>query len=431
MDRRTRISLAARALGTTAIHATVLVPLGLTASFLYVLMAVVSTTVLASFLPMPTSVSSWIVIGLIVAAAVYGPYSTGSRVLAKVGESRERLLARVVPAELGDELHGGARRLAERGADGGETTEDDVRERLHDLFADSERDGRPTHDDRERFVATTRRLAAQAGVSCPTLGVHPGKTPLCYSVHHGGDTFLVVSRGLLAVLSATELEAVLAHEIAHLSNGDHRFMTWATFPLVAVERVADLGEVDDEEELWSDDLSLGLGRWGLVLVGLLVVAHVAILAAIFGLAGDVTLFLTAVGVVLALLVVVVVAGGVVTVVAAVAILLVAYAYRAALAWAELGTCLFSRGRELAADRAAARLTGDPGALVAALRRLDGSLDEPPPTDLREFAHTRDALNVVPALDPERDGSGGLLATHPRTETRIERLRELEREYERA
>lgn len=90
----------------------------------------------------------------------------------------------------------------------------------------------------------------------------------------------------------------------------------------------------------------------------------------------------------------------------------------------VGVGVFSRGRELAADTAAAELTGDPAALASALRRLDAAAAGAPATDLREHARTVDALSVHPMLDPSTDAGGGLTATHPATETRAERLERL-------
>jgi heat shock protein HtpX len=79
-----------------------------------------------------------------------------------------------------------------------------------------------------------------------------------------------------------------------------------------------------------------------------------------------------------------------------------------------------RGREFAADRGAAAVTGDPAALAAALERLEG--DPRPERDARlAFA----AANVVPLYDPS-----GLLArtmrTHPDTGDRVRRLRAMVR-----
>lgn len=106
-------------------------------------------------------------------------------------------------------------------------------------------------------------------------------------------------------------------------------------------------------------------------------------------------------------------------------------YGALVAWGAVGVGVFSRGREFAADAAAARLTGDPAALAGALSRLDGATADPPETDLREHATSVDALSVLPALSPSTDAGGGLAATHPATETRVDRLRALEARIETA
>ncbi|MFB6129512.1 MAG: M48 family metallopeptidase [Salinigranum sp.] len=96
--------------------------------------------------------------------------------------------------------------------------------------------------------------------------------------------------------------------------------------------------------------------------------------------------------------------------------------RLLVAWGQFGAGLFSRGREFAADLGSAEITGDPGALASALARLDRSVQSTPTADLRAV----EALNVLPTGLT----AGGLVASHPPTEERIERLRALERESER-
>lgn len=88
----------------------------------------------------------------------------------------------------------------------------------------------------------------------------------------------------------------------------------------------------------------------------------------------------------------------------------------------LGVGVFSRGREFAADAAAAELTGDPAALASALERLDGTTVERPSVDLRAVA----VANVLPAVDERQTG---LLASHPSTDRRVERLRGMVHEAE--
>ncbi|WP_254838956.1 zinc metalloprotease HtpX [Natronomonas marina] len=85
----------------------------------------------------------------------------------------------------------------------------------------------------------------------------------------------------------------------------------------------------------------------------------------------------------------------------------------------------SRYREFAADRGAATITGRPSALASALVTISGRMDRVPEEDLREQAEMN-AFFIIPI---SKGFIGRLARTHPPTEKRIERLRELEREME--
>ena len=87
----------------------------------------------------------------------------------------------------------------------------------------------------------------------------------------------------------------------------------------------------------------------------------------------------------------------------------------------------SRYREFAADRGAATITGRPSALASALVTISGRMDRVPEEDLREQAEMN-AFFIVPI---SKGFVGRLARTHPPTERRIEKLRELEREMETA
>ena len=83
----------------------------------------------------------------------------------------------------------------------------------------------------------------------------------------------------------------------------------------------------------------------------------------------------------------------------------------------------SRYREFAADRGGAAITGNPSALASALLTIDGSMDQVPKEDLREQSEMN-AFFVIPL----RSGVvGRLFSTHPPTEKRVDRLRDLEGE----
>ena len=55
------------------------------------------------------------------------------------------------------------------------------------------------------------------------------------TVGGGDDAVLLVLSGLVGALPEAELEAVLAHEVAHLANGDSRVMCAALGPVLAAD----------------------------------------------------------------------------------------------------------------------------------------------------------------------------------------------------
>jgi heat shock protein HtpX len=86
----------------------------------------------------------------------------------------------------------------------------------------------------------------------------------------------------------------------------------------------------------------------------------------------------------------------------------------------------SRYREYAADRGAAAITGNPTALASALLTISGRMDRVPTRDFREQSEMN-AFFVIPI----RTGFvGRVFSTHPPTERRVERLREMATAMER-
>ncbi|MBX0295476.1 zinc metalloprotease HtpX [Haloarcula nitratireducens] len=85
----------------------------------------------------------------------------------------------------------------------------------------------------------------------------------------------------------------------------------------------------------------------------------------------------------------------------------------------------SRYREFAADRGGAAITGRPSALASALMKIDSGMEKVPKDDLRGQSEMN-AFFIVPI---SVGWIGKLFRTHPTTEKRIERLRDLERNLE--
>jgi len=78
----------------------------------------------------------------------------------------------------------------------------------------------PQNADEQWLVGTVRRLAEKAGVGMPEVAVYEGE-PNAFATGAFRDSSLVaVSTGLLQSMTKEEVEAVLAHEVAHVANGD-------------------------------------------------------------------------------------------------------------------------------------------------------------------------------------------------------------------
>ncbi|MEO0421085.1 MAG: protease HtpX [Pseudomonadota bacterium] len=77
-------------------------------------------------------------------------------------------------------------------------------------------------DQNERWlVDTIRRQAKEAGIGMPEVGIWNAPEMNAFATGWNRNNALVaVSVGLLRGMKADEVEAVLAHEIAHVANGD-------------------------------------------------------------------------------------------------------------------------------------------------------------------------------------------------------------------
>jgi len=77
-------------------------------------------------------------------------------------------------------------------------------------------------DPTERWlVETVRRQAAVAGIGMPEVAIYDAPDVNAFATGWNRNAALVaVSTGLLQSMSKDEIEAVLAHEMSHVSNGD-------------------------------------------------------------------------------------------------------------------------------------------------------------------------------------------------------------------
>ncbi|MGQ0552498.1 MAG: protease HtpX [Planctomycetota bacterium] len=71
------------------------------------------------------------------------------------------------------------------------------------------------------LVDTVAKLSTAAGIGMPEVAIFDSPTPNAFATGMRRDKSLVaVSSGLLRGMSRREVEAVLAHEVSHVANGD-------------------------------------------------------------------------------------------------------------------------------------------------------------------------------------------------------------------
>ncbi|WP_434530957.1 M48 family metallopeptidase [Haloarcula sp. NS06] len=204
----------------------------------------------------------------------------------------------------------------------------------------------------DRIEERVARLAQTANMATPDVTVIDSETPNSYVASRPGEQTLFVTTALVDRLDDRELDAVIAHELAHLKNGDAFVMTAAAFlPTVSALFTRTLGKTVQYSGLchWflgGDDRD---GTWfagGNIQIVMLLFAVIAIPV-------TATLYLASTA-----------------------------CYR-----------LLSRIREYAADTGGVAICGSPAALASALESLTD--DQRPDTDIRTAETGVRELCVVP------------------------------------
>lgn len=79
----------------------------------------------------------------------------------------------------------------------------------------------PANSTEQWLVSTVQRQAQQAGIGMPEVGIFDAAEPNAFATGMSRNNALVaVSTGLMRNMSSDEVEAVLGHEVSHVSNGD-------------------------------------------------------------------------------------------------------------------------------------------------------------------------------------------------------------------
>jgi len=83
----------------------------------------------------------------------------------------------------------------------------------------------PSNADERWLVETVAKLSARAGIRTPEVAIYPGDANAFATGAFKNSALVAVSTGLLQSMTKDEVEAVLAHEVAHVANGDMVTMT--------------------------------------------------------------------------------------------------------------------------------------------------------------------------------------------------------------
>ena len=83
----------------------------------------------------------------------------------------------------------------------------------------------PSNADERWLIDTVAKLSARAGVKTPEVAIYPGEANAFATGAFKNSALVAVSTGLLQSMTQDEVEAVLAHEVAHVANGDMVTMT--------------------------------------------------------------------------------------------------------------------------------------------------------------------------------------------------------------
>src|SRR5579859_5403401 len=211
-----------------------------------------------------------------------------------------------------------------------------------------------------RLHGTVDRLCALADMPKPRVAIADTDMPNAFATGRNAEHAVVcATTGLMRRLTPEELEGVLAHEMSHVAHKDVQVMTIASFLAIIaglMVRMAFYSELFGGGRRNNNDQNAALMMFAVMAVSVVVYA--------------------------------------------VSFLLIR---------------LLSRYRELAADRSAALLTGQPSALKSALIKVSQGIGRIPTQDLRA-AEGMNAFYFAPAMSLQGGKSlSTIFSTHPSLE----------------
>ncbi len=83
----------------------------------------------------------------------------------------------------------------------------------------------PTNETEAWLVETVAKLAKEAGIGMPEVGIFDGPPNAFATGWNRNDALVAVSSSMFELMTPEEIEGVLAHEISHIKHGDMVTMT--------------------------------------------------------------------------------------------------------------------------------------------------------------------------------------------------------------
>jgi heat shock protein HtpX len=219
-------------------------------------------------------------------------------------------------------------------------------------------------DEYPELHRTVEKLCKEADLPLPKIAIMQSPVPNAFATGRSPKHAVVAcTDSIMRLLNKEELEAVLAHELAHVKNRDILTMTLASFIAMIASMIM--------QSFFFSAMFGGRNREGSG--GTIIIWIISILV---------------------------------------------YAVSTLLLLA------LSRYREFAADRGSALITKNPKALISALSKISGRMDAVPP-EAKAKVEAANAFFIIPALSGRSFME--LLSTHPPLEKRIASLEKIEAE----